>query len=168
MATQVLNPETFLDFYIPPTSNHTMLARATFYLSGLFSISYVLKYIIYLNGNATKLQRDLDNFLGGFQDECLRYGDGTCCLCLSAQRGWKPLSAGTTPHIFLTSRLRQGSDSSNLCVCWSAVDIRHCRHRGLGSQTFWKPFNFLNQKEDEQNIIKIMYSNESSPDYICL
>lgn len=79
-----------------------------------------------------------------------------------------PLSAGTTPHIFLTSRLRQGSDSSNLCVCWSAVDIRHCRHRGLGSQTFWKPFNFLNQKEDEQNIIKIMYSNESSPDYICL
>lgn len=147
MATQVLNPETFLDFYIPPTSNHTMLARATFYLSGLFSISsYVLKYIIYLNGNPNlSYKGTLIIFLVAFKMNV--YGTVMVLVAfvfLPSEAG-SPLSAGTTPHIFLTSRLRQGSDSSNLCVCWSAVDTRHCRHRGLGSQTFGSPLIFKSE-----------------------
>lgn len=66
---QVLNPETFLDFYIPPTSNHTMLARATpsLFLDFSFSISYVLKYIIYFSNGMHLAYMDLDNFLGGFR-----------------------------------------------------------------------------------------------------
>lgn len=102
MATQVLNPEIFLDFYVSPASNHTILARAAFYLSGLFSVSYVLKYIIYLKGHATKLERGLDDFLVAFKMNVC----GTVIVFVT--------------FVFLPSR-----------------------HRGLDSQTFWRPFNFL-------------------------
>lgn len=102
MATQVLNPEIFLDFYVSPTSNHTILARAAFYLSGLFSVSCVLKYIIYLKGHATKLERGLDDFLVAFKMNVC----GTVIVFVA--------------FVFLPSR-----------------------YRGLDSQTFWRPFNFL-------------------------
>lgn len=114
---QVLNPETFPQTFIylqhpiiPCACQSHLLPFWT------FSISYVLKYIIYLNGNATKPSSTLIIFCGGFHKMNV-YGtcDGTCCLCLSAQRGWKPY-AGTTPHIFQSPDWRQGSIPAT-CVC---------------------------------------------------
>ena len=80
-----------------------------------------------------------------------------------------PLRAGTTSHIFLASRLRQGTNSSNMCVCAGLLSTLGTAGTGAWiHKPFGSPLIFLHEKEDEQNIIKIMYSNESSLDYICL
>ena len=44
-----------------------------------------LKYVIYLNGNATKLERGLDDFRGGSQDEFLWLSD---CIGLGKMFVW--------------------------------------------------------------------------------